>query len=424
MVIGTLYLSQGSAVQFAGFNFQPTRILGYLCLIRVLVRGELSFARLHRIDRILLVLYIYTTLILLIRPDENRALRLAKLMDVLSVYLSFRALIRSPDEWRWFLKIFALLLVPYVMILAVESSTRRNLFGWVGALDKIWMRGTKIRCLGSFRHPSLLGSVGACFFPMFVALARERSNRMRGILGAVLCVMIVGFSNSGGPLSVFMVSVAGWAMWPMRTKMQLFRRGLVAFLAVLAMVMKAPIWYLLARLSAVTGGTGWHRSYLIDVAIRNIDRWWLVGLPLSETSTWFPYVIAATGGADITNQFIAFGLQGGLLAIILFFILLYFAFSDLGRALAKVRNSYRLAGEEGLLWALGVALAAHISNWLGITYFDQFNVLWLLHLAALVSICEYFMRAPAPQYSFIEEDFELQAGPTLNNRSSRPAGTN
>jgi hypothetical protein len=160
-------------------------------------------------------------------------------MDVLTGYLSFRALIKTPEEWRWFLNVFALLLVPYVMILAVESSTHRNLFKWVGSQEGIWLREGKTRCMGSFRHPSLLGSVGGCFFPLFVALIRERTNRTRGILGALLCLRIVGFSNSGGPLSVVMVSVVGWPSDLCAPKCRSFAevwplpRGL-------AMVMEAP----------------------------------------------------------------------------------------------------------------------------------------------------------------------------------------
>jgi hypothetical protein len=193
-----------------------------------------------------------------------------------------------------------------------------------------------------------------------------------------------------------MAAMIAWGLWPIRTNMQAFRRGLVALLVLLAMVMKAPIWYLLARMSAVTGGTGWHRSYLIDMAVRNLEHWWLIGLPVRETARWMPYVVAATGGADITNQFIAFGLQGGILAVAIFIFLLYLAFSNLGRALAFVRVSRQLSGLEPILWSLGVALTAHIMNWLGITYFDQFNMMWFLHLAALASLCEFCLRSPAP----------------------------
>jgi hypothetical protein len=33
-------------------------------------------------------------------------------------------------------------------------------------------------------------------------------------------------------------------------------------------------------------------------------------------------------------------------------------------------------------------LAVHISNWVGITYFDQFYAIWFMQLAAIVSLTE------------------------------------
>jgi len=241
----------------------------------------------------------------------------------------------------------------------------------------------------------LLGSLGACFLPLFIGLAWDRRLRGWAVLGAGLCVAIVAFSHSGGPTSVMSVAVVGWLLWRMRERMQLFRRGFGALILLLAMVMKAPVWYLLARMSAFTGGSGWHRSYLIDVAFQHLNQWWLAGMREEDTVAWLPYVLPTVGGADITNQFISFGTNAGLVAIGLLIYLIYCAFSQVGRALDRVRQTPELQGEDPLLWGLGVALAANVANWLGIAYFDQFNVLWLLQLAALVSLSEFCLLQPA-----------------------------
>ncbi len=388
MVVGVLFLTQGAAMDFGGFNFSAARIMAYAGFIRICIRKEFSWRNLVRVDKTLIALHVFTTLILLTRPEESSALRLAKLFDILFAYLTFRSLITGPDDWRWILRVLPFLLVPYVLMLGVERVTKHNYFDLVGGVGKIWLREGKVRCFGSFRHPSLLGSVGACFLPFFIAMACEVRERARAITGIVLCVAIVGFSNSGGPMSVMAVAVVGWLLWPIRLRMRCFRFGLVAFVLAMGLVMEAPIWYLLAKVSSVTGGTGWHRSYLMDVAFRHIDQWWLIGMPLVETAGWFPYVIESTGGADITNQFIAFGLQGGLFALALFILVLVHAFSLVGRAQAHLRTFNDPDAMQPMLWGFGVALAAHISNWLGITYFDQFNVLWLLQIAALVSVSE------------------------------------
>jgi len=397
MLAGCLYLTFGASFDIAGCTLQPTRLLGYVCFFRVIAKREFSWAQLTMTDKAVLFLYLFTTLILLLRGGGSGSvvLAIARMLDALLTYFAFRGLIRSASELRWLLGVLSILFVPYVAILAVERTTQHNLFDLVGGMDSGWTRGDKVRCFGSFRHPDLLGSLGACFLPLCIGLAWDRPMRNRAILGSALCVAIVVFSSSGGPISVTAVALIGWLLWGFRLKMRVFRRGMAVMIILLAMVMKAPVWYPIARISSFTGGTGWHRSYLIDVAFRHFDEWWLVGIRDEATANWFPYTLEATGGSDITNQYLLFGMQAGVTAIILFVYLIYCAFSQVGRALAHVRQSAEMQVEEPLLWSLGITLAAHLSNWFGVAYFDQFNVLWLLQLAALVSVSEFCLLEPA-----------------------------
>ena len=117
--------------------------------------------------------------------------------------------------------------------------------------------------------------------------------------------------------------------------------------------MKAPVWYLIARLSEIVGGTGWHRAELIDQAVKNIDEWWLVGS--HHTAHWMPYVLPDNPEmVDITNQYIWEGLMGGLLTMILFIVLIARCFQGIGNTVhsSKRENS----GNIYVSWALGAAL--------------------------------------------------------------------
>ncbi len=38
---------------------------------------------------------------------------------------------------------------------------------------------------------------------------------------------------------------------------------------------------------------------------------------------------------------------------------------------------------ELMCWGLGVTLCVHLVSWLGVSYFDQSWVVWLMHLAAV-----------------------------------------
>src|SRR5208337_1152066 len=101
-----------------------------------------------------------------------------------------------------------------------EMRTAQNpfsaLLGDGVILDEL--REGRPRCIGSFRHPSLLGTLGASFLPLYIALAVGKIDRIWGGIGIVLCLAIALLTNSGAPIGAVAVGLAGWSLWPMRTK--------------------------------------------------------------------------------------------------------------------------------------------------------------------------------------------------------------
>jgi transcription antitermination factor NusG len=316
-------------------------------------------------------------------------------IDAYLCYFSFRGLAGGVENFRWFLRKFLLLLVPYVVLILYESVFQHNLFQSMGGFfSEEWVRDGRTRCQGSFRNASLLGSIFASFLPLYLGLWFSKIDRKMSVLGIGLCLLIVWSSNSGGPASAVAVAMLGWAFWKLRTKMKFVRRSAVAGFIAMAVIMNAPVWYIIAKVSSVTGGAGWHRAHLLDMAFQHLDRWWLSGMPMTDTADWFPYVLSITGGADITNQFLAFGISAGLLASLLFCAMLIQAYKKIGQSLAIVRS--RNDGRdvtEPILWGLGVMLTVHCTNWLGITYFDQSYVIWYFDLAVINNLTESCLAA-------------------------------
>jgi len=199
--------------------------------------------------------------------------------------------------------------------------------------------------------------------------------------------------------------------------MRVLRWGIVAFIALAAVLMKAPVWYLIAHVSAITGGDGWHRAHLMEACFNDLGKWWLAGMPLTETLDWFPYSLLANNGADITNAFVSFGIVAGVGALGLFILVLKRAFSALGMALQAVRDaSPQPAEAEFFLWGMGCMLAAHVVNWVGITYFDQTYVFWFAQLAAISTLSDWFLKKPSEASWETEEE---EAGSVL--RENLPA---
>lgn len=391
MLAGVMYMPAVAELSVAGFAMFPGRVLMVVAIARVVTRKELSSIRLTRFDRLLVLLYAYTIGVFLIRSDEGQAYQIGTGVDALLTYFAARALCRSFDDFNVFLRGVAVLLIPYVGLVWIESLTWNNPFAPIGGVELVragdlWVRGGRLRATGAFGHPSLLGTFAGTFFALFVALLLSRGHRSIGLAGAAMCVAIVMASNSGGPVACLGVAMAGWMLWPFRRHMAVVRMAIFSGLVMLALFMKAPIWFVFARVSSVTGGDGWHRSELLDAAIRHIDVWWLAGMPVLGTSKWLPYTNTVTGAVDMTNHFLVFGIAAGFGAVLLLVAVLVRAFGDIGKAAAALRSQDRQLQNEAIVWSLGVMMGVHVFNWFGITYWDQTHIVLFIQLAILGSL--------------------------------------
>ena len=415
MVAGVLYLTQGQVFEIAGLHFFAVRILGFGLLARVLLRREFSFSALTSIDRAFVALYVYTTLVFLLRSDGEQANRIAETIDAFCCYFGFRGLIQGEDDLWWLLRALVVLLVPYVCLVGIERITGRNPFAFMGGVDaESWLRDEKTRCTGSFRYAVTLGTFAASFLALYVSMFLNRERKW-GLVGVLFCAGLVWAGNSGGSFSAVVVAVVAWVFWRWREGMRRVRWIIVGVLVSLALVMKAPIWYIFSRGGDVFGGDGWHRSYLIDVALRHLNLWWLVGTPIKDTADWFPYILLATGGADITNYYLTFGLAAGVGAIALLIMVLVRAFRAIGLARAKIESPETSVRSSALLlWGLGSLLTVHVVNWFGVSYFDQIYVIWFLQLAAVASISNAFLNDRGTGTPEIERFFDV-------GRPHRPA---
>jgi hypothetical protein len=326
---------------------------------------------------------------------------------VLLTYFTFRGLMRDQRDVRWLFQRLVMVLVPFVGAVLVERLSGQNPLAILGAHTTVWIDvdGARIRSFGSFSHPSLLGTFGASFAIVYVGLAMASKGKVLGWTGVLLCLAIIALSNSGGPVGMLLVGLVGWLCWHIRTRMKMVRFGIVGTLVLLAIVMRDPIWYLPSKIGALTGGGAWHRSYLMDQAFTHINQWWLAGMSLDQTVSWFPYL--ALGAADMTNLYLGFGVDGGLIAMLLLIWVLVCAFGKVGRAARGFRKAVPSRKDEALLtWGLGAAVAGHMANFFSITYFDQTASLWLFQLAAISSISVM----SSPRRAVVSRSVERPAG--------------
>jgi hypothetical protein len=393
ILILACYMTLGQRIIIATADFTMLRIILLFCWIRIILRGELSSIKINTIDKIL-ILYIFSAIVtytLLWNTTAALITSLGLAYDAIGLYFFFRILIRDFDDINLLVKTLAIIIVPLAGLMLVEKATGKNLFYIFGGVPMFsQIREGSVRCQGSFGHPILAGTFGATSLPFFIALwFRDEGSKMLPIIGFIAATIIAVTPASSGPAMAYLFAIIAMLMWRFREHMRAIRWGILIALISLHMAMKAPVWYLIGKLGHLIGGSGWHRSDLIDSFIHHFSEWWLIGT--TYTRHWMPTgVLYSPDQTDITNQFIRVGVDGGMVTLILFIAVIVLCFRGVGQALKAAKNepfAIRI-----ILWAMGAALVAHIASFISVRYFDQIIVFWYLLLAMISTASCLFME--------------------------------
>ncbi len=377
VIMLTCFMSMGQVIVVMGLHFNMIRVLALFGWARLLVRGEIRGLKLNSIDKALLWWTLSSVVLntLLWRTSEAFTNRLGQAYNALGMYFLFRFLVRDFNDVKRVFKIAAIFIIPLAAAMVQERVTGRNPFALFGVRNPIvQIRDGALRCSGPFEVPMLAGTFAATLLPFFVALWQQgRADRLLSGLAILSSGTIIVTTASSGPYLTALVAVAGLLLWPWRKFMRAFRWAVVVGLLCLHLVMKAPVWFVLARMDVVSGSTGYHRAYLIDRAVATFSQWWLLG---TRTTAIFGEQIHG----DITNEYVWQGINGGILTMILFILIIVNCFRGIGRI--EAREDVALPVRR-CVWAMGAALFAHVITFLSISYFDQNFVNWYLLLALI-----------------------------------------
>jgi hypothetical protein len=384
VIILICYMTMGMRIMVGGLNFTMIRILLVFGWIRLLIRGEFRSIKLNQLDKIMLWFTLSSIITYTLLWGDYDALkdRLGMAYNTLGFYFFFRFLLRDMDDIVRTFKMTALAIVPLAAAMVLEKLTGRNSFAAFGGVSPMTViRDGVLRCQGPFAHPILAGTFGATLVPYFIVLWwQRRVGKLIAIIGIVSCTLITFTSGSSGPVLAELCGIFGMAMWFMRKRMRQIRWGLAIGLLVLHMVMKAPVWFILARVDLFSGSTGFHRAELIDRAIANFWDWWLIGT--KSTAAWAD---ADQHLFDVTSQYIRYAADGGLITMVLFIMIIVRGFRGVGRYV-KAEEGVPLQASLISVWALGAAMLAHTVTYLSVSYFDQNIVNWYLLLAMISTV--------------------------------------
>jgi len=373
-------------------DFPVIRILVLIGVLRILLRGEQRLIKWNTFDRLLLAWGLCDAVVYVIQWSDMRALiyKSGGLFDLVGLYWLFRQTIDSWKNMRLMIKILSICVLILVPLIAFEWSTGRNLFAILGTIITEERAG-RFRCQGAFSHSIMFGLFAATVVPLFIGMAMLDKNKALYWVAAAASIFLVMASASSCPILVLLFILLIMCAFKWRKYTGLAWKGFFASLIILHIVMKAPVWHLIARVNIVGASTGWYRFHLINQTIERFSEWALIGI--RSTRHWVvPGYRALT---DITNQYVAIGLSGGIVTLALFIALLVLAF----RILAKCYQQTRSPAQLWLGWSVFAAMLGHCMAFFGVSYFGQIGLLWFLMLGMV---------------GFVAEENEKATGETVN----------
>ncbi len=390
------YVPIGEAVMVGPLHFYMMRIMVIFGWLRILTRRELRLRGFTDIDKAYFGWASFGLLLgIMLRPDSDGIInRLGFAYDTLGLYFLFRALLRDKEDVVRVFKQLAVLAVPLAGCMVFEKLTGRNpfyVFGGVKHFDDI--RDGVIRCQASFGHAILAGIFGATLIPYFMALWRVRS-RFLAVLGVLASTVITFTAGSSGPVGAYAAALLGVALWQIRYQMRLVRRGIILMIVCLQAVMKVPFWWAISHISLFSGNTAWYRSNMIDQFLTHFFDWCLIGT--KSTASWGTVIGQGSSfeSADITNMFVRVGVDGGLLTLFFFLLIIVRCFRGVGLSFRAAAAAGESRATQFVVWVLGAALFAHIVAFFDVSYFDQNSVTLALLPAMISCTTKLFHTAP------------------------------
>ena len=386
------FIAPAQRVVLGAFDFSFIRLVLLAGVARVFFRGEVGIVKWNTNDLFFLLWLSSNCIIYSILWSQMWTVtnRLGAFVEAMSTYVVARSILRTRSDLRTMSFWLTVISIPVAIMFLVENTSRYNVFSIFGGVpDFTVVRAGRLRCQGAFSHPILAGTFWAAVLPFVLFLAYYRGlARVLSCAGVLSIFVIVYACASSTPVLGLAACFIAVLSYPLRRFYGQILCVLLMMAVLLHFIMKAPVWHLLSRISAVGGSTGYHRYALIDAAITNFSDWAIAGC--RSTADWGP------GLRDVTNQYILQGMQGGILTLLLFLTLIGLSFRNAKKIICSGRFDTELTY---FAFAVFVSVFVHCCCFIGVSYFGQINVLWYMTLAVSATLGEHYCSRVPSKYA-------------------------
>lgn len=368
---------KGQQLVLAGIHLNVFRIIVIAALLRWLMTRKTAPlpGGFNSIDRVVTWCALSLCIVSSLQWMEAQAIvkSCGDLLDGLGGYFVLRVFIRDREDMRRAIKVLAIIAVIAGAEMLYEQHTRQDLFGQLGGTAAVpEMRDGKVRSQGPFRQSIPAGMYGATLIPLLIWSWSDPKSRKFVVPGIAGATVMAFTCHSSTVMGTWAAGIFAICVWPLRNQTRLIRYGIVVTLVGLEMVMNGPVWSILEHINLTGASESFHRYELINTFILHFSDWWLLGTHNNGSWGWEML--------DTSNQYVTYGIGGGLITFVFFIGVLSRCFGRLG-ATRRIIEGNR--SEEWVRWCLGAALFAFVTGFFGIDMFDQLEFAWLALLAMI-----------------------------------------
>jgi hypothetical protein len=397
-VFAGLIIPLGQALTIAGAHFQMVRFLAFFGLLRIFKdRGnkDSTDRKWHPIDHAFFWLAIISFLATNLQFRNSGAFIYATggIYTILASYFVARHLIQDEQDVICVAKSLVAVGVIASAVMVVEQIAHINIFGIFGGVPLYpAIREDRYRSQAMFAHSIIAGCYGATLFPLGIWLWAKGNPLKTYAIVSILCSLVmVVTSASSTPIMAINGAFLAFMFWPLRKQMRWVRRGFVLMLVILHMIMKAPVWQLIARVDVVGGNSADHRYQLVNQTIIHFSQWWMYGTVDNGDWGWDMW--------DTANAFVGTSIGSGLFGLICFIALFSRSFRAIGIARAGVDGDKK---KEFEFWALGAIIFCQLMVFVGISYFDQTVLVWYVFLCFVMVLTAQTGLVPATEPTVVD----------------------
>lgn len=406
--IGTIDISVGRIVVAA---------LLLRCLCDSRIRRRFVWSRLDTWVNLSMAVYvgIYCITYPLSEAIENRS---GFLMDTWFVYITARLIVTDKTTLISFIKATSIPLAALAILGAVESVTHWQPFlplsrfcPWQKPVGEIIVKSRwgLTRAMGPFGHSIMFGICFVLFLPLIWSLRHEQGYWGKLAYPLSTAVVIGALSSmSSGPWSVLIAAIFCLAMEKYKRWVKPLLLTLALSCVLVGAISNRPFYHVFFSYLNPVGGDWSNRAKMIDCAIEDFGKWWLLGYSGQDPGWGEKTGMSHT---DITNEFILAGAEYGILGVIALCGVFFIAIRKLVQ-LHKLSNDAVLKSQ---IWALGTVLVATIAAFMSVGFFGQPKMLFYCILGIAGSLHNLLMEQTA-----LERTITPSATVTATGQSLQP----